>query len=230
MNKRNLTSSAVDILRSVLRETPIGTSTAPADAKPIPNLKADRLLDEQRARAERAEADAMRLAKATNALLHSLGEYVRQSMHAEFEWRWGIQAAQEAVYECARHLGTDALNQEPPPRMPPAEVTNLRMDRATALNRAEKAEAERDHLKRREASIIEACERVADGGQYRADIVSAIQRLRRERDEANARADTAIAIGLDACQGWADQAAMPTDGPDDARVKLILLRDEKVAG
>lgn len=51
--------------------------------------------------------------------------------------------------------------------------------------------AERDHLKRREKSIIGACERVADGGQCRADIVSAIQRIRRERDEA--RADLAAA-------------------------------------
>jgi len=47
--------------------------------------------------------------------------------------------------------------------------------------------AERDHLRRREADIIEACERVADGGQYRADIVSAIQRIRSERDGAQAQ-------------------------------------------
>lgn len=39
------------------------------------------------------------------------------------------------------------------------------------------------HLKDREQSIITACERVADGGQYRADIVSAIERIRRQRDE-----------------------------------------------
>ena len=43
--------------------------------------------------------------------------------------------------------------------------------------------AERDHLKRREADIIEATD-PADGGQYRADIVGAIKRLRRERDTA----------------------------------------------
>lgn len=48
----------------------------------------------------------------------------------------------------------------------------------------EAALAEVDRLRRREASIIEACERVADGGQYRADIVSAIQRIRYERDSA----------------------------------------------
>lgn len=40
------------------------------------------------------------------------------------------------------------------------------------------------YYRRREESIIAACERVADGGQYRADIVSAIERIRRERDEA----------------------------------------------
>lgn len=44
------------------------------------------------------------------------------------------------------------------------------------------ARSDRDFLKRREQYIIEACERVADGGQYCADIVSAIQRIRRERD------------------------------------------------
>lgn len=47
--------------------------------------------------------------------------------------------------------------------------------------------ADRDFLKRREQDIIEACERVADGGQYRADIVSAINRIRAERDEARAQ-------------------------------------------
>ena len=38
-------------------------------------------------------------------------------------------------------------------------------------------------LRRREASLIEACSPVADGGQYRADIVSAIQRDRRELEK-----------------------------------------------
>jgi hypothetical protein len=40
------------------------------------------------------------------------------------------------------------------------------------------------HYRDREKSIIEACERVADGGQYRADIVSAIETIRHGRDEA----------------------------------------------
>ncbi len=40
------------------------------------------------------------------------------------------------------------------------------------------------HLEDRERSIIEACERVADGGQYRADIVSAIDTMRKRRDAA----------------------------------------------
>ena len=48
--------------------------------------------------------------------------------------------------------------------------------------------AERDHLKRREADIIEAVTPVCDGGQYRNDIVSAIQRVARERDTALAEA------------------------------------------
>jgi hypothetical protein len=62
---------------------------------------------------------------------------------------------------------------------------------AAKIVRLEKAladmTADRDFLKRRERDIIEACERVADGGQYRADIVSAINRIRSERDEARAR-------------------------------------------
>ena len=48
-------------------------------------------------------------------------------------------------------------------------------------------------LRKREADIIEACERVADGGQFRADIVSAIQRIRRERDAAHGGIRKAIA-------------------------------------
>lgn len=39
------------------------------------------------------------------------------------------------------------------------------------------------HLKDREESIIAACDKVADGGQYRADIVSAISGMRKERDQ-----------------------------------------------
>ena len=56
-------------------------------------------------------------------------------------------------------------------------------EQATAI---ERLESETDRLKQREADIIEACEHVADGGQYRADIVSAIHRIRHERDEARA--------------------------------------------
>lgn len=62
---------------------------------------------------------------------------------------------------------------------------------AAKIVRLEKAlsdmTADRDRLKRREQDIIEACERVADGGQYRADIVSAIDRIREERNAACAR-------------------------------------------
>jgi len=58
----------------------------------------------------------------------------------------------------------------------------------------ERIALQRDHLKRREADLIEACERVADGGQYRADIVSAIQRIRRERDDARAEIREALAL------------------------------------
>lgn len=56
------------------------------------------------------------------------------------------------------------------------ELERLRAERNAAI-------AERDFYKQREADIIGACERVADGGQYRADIVAAINRIRRERDE-----------------------------------------------
>lgn len=78
------------------------------------------------------------------------------------------------------------------------EIVKLREARENAARIASEwhdvahaATAERDdatatvrHLRDREASIIEACERVSDGGQCRADIVSAIGRIRRERDEA----------------------------------------------
>jgi hypothetical protein len=127
------------------------------------------------------------------------------------------------------------------------------------------AVADRDHLKRREQDIIDACERVADGGQYRADIVAAIQTIRRQRDSGRAWAlrwkraakearrdanmwieikrgkdreirdltadvadarrqrDEAIRIGLEACDGWDDQAAMPTDGHGKVREALWAL-------
>ena len=46
--------------------------------------------------------------------------------------------------------------------------------------------AEVAYIKDREESIIAACDRVADGGKYRADIVSAVQRIRSGREEARA--------------------------------------------
>lgn len=52
-----------------------------------------------------------------------------------------------------------------------------------ALAEIERLQAEVRYYKDREQSIITACERVADGGQYRADIVGAIERIRRQRDE-----------------------------------------------
>lgn len=62
-------------------------------------------------------------------------------------------------------------------------------DRFALVAEVQRQAGEVDYLRRREADIIEACERVADGGQYRADIVSAIQRIRTERDEARAELD-----------------------------------------
>lgn len=59
-------------------------------------------------------------------------------------------------------------------------------DDVEALAQAlQKVTSERDFLKRREQSIIEATE-PADGGQYRADIAGAIERQRRQLDEARA--------------------------------------------
>lgn len=71
-------------------------------------------------------------------------------------------------------------------RIATSEEQRLTRELAEARANITKVEAQRDHLKRREQDIVEACERVADGGQYRADIVSAIQRIRRERDEVRA--------------------------------------------
>ena len=42
------------------------------------------------------------------------------------------------------------------------------------------------YYKRREAAIIAAVGPVCDGGQYVNDIVSAVERMKRERDEAQA--------------------------------------------
>jgi hypothetical protein len=81
-----------------------------------------------RAWAEAAEADARALGKASSALLHSLGEYVRQSMHANPEWRSGVQAAEESLFACAKRLGPDVLAPEPPPRADPTEVAQLRAE------------------------------------------------------------------------------------------------------
>lgn len=101
----------------------------------------------------------------------------------------------------ARDCGQSDVCATPPGCARHWEERNRELARALAEERAASAQtaqmaanenarltAEREHLKRREESIIDACERVADGGQYRADIVSAIQRIRRERDEARVQA------------------------------------------
>jgi hypothetical protein len=89
-------------------------------------------------------------------------------------------------------------------------IVGARNDMGDMLAKIDVLTSQRDHLRRREADIIEACERVADGGQYRADIVSAIQRIRRERDALKA------AI-VDACDAGEDA--------EDARDLLDILRD-----
>ncbi len=70
------------------------------------------------------------------------------------------------------------------------ELERLRAERDAAI-------ADRDHLKDRERSIIEACERVTDGGQYRADIVSAIENIRRQRDDARTVLRCLVTAGFD---------------------------------
>ena len=73
------------------------------------------------------------------------------------------------------------------------EIERLRVADAGAREAVEagyqtavRLRAEVAYLKDREESIIAACDRVADGGKYRADIVSAVQRIRSGREEARA--------------------------------------------
>lgn len=92
-------------------------------------------------------------------------------MAREAEGRAERAEADRADLLLAADMGTETL----------AKAT---AEMGRALARAERAETERNFYQDRERSIIEACERVADGGQYRADIVSAIQSLRERRDRA----------------------------------------------
>ena len=54
-------------------------------------------------------------------------------------------------------------------------------------------------LEQREKDIITACERVADGGQFRADIIGASRRIKDERDTATRAADT-LRAGLESAR------------------------------
>ena len=58
-------------------------------------------------------------------------------------------------------------------------------------------QAEADYYKLREATIIEALKPVSDGGRYRNDIASAIQRVVRERDRLKEAAEQVL--------GWAER-------------------------
>jgi hypothetical protein len=95
----------------------------------------------------------------------------------------------------------------------------------------EEALTELKRLKQREADIVEACERVADGGQYRADIVSAIQRIRRERDEARAALGADPLAALEAAErrlleagGWTEE------GPDKWSLEVGIARYHAAKG
>jgi len=47
------------------------------------------------------------LVEASDALLHSLGEYVRQSMHANPEWRSGVAETEAAIFAARAALRGD---------------------------------------------------------------------------------------------------------------------------
>lgn len=120
-------------------------------------------------------------------------------------WRSDFDMAPESVTASGEAAGPDAAADVSGDTMASlAHVAALRADaereRDAAIAQAKVAEArasaaerECDRLRDRERSIIDACERVADGGQYRADIIGAIERIREDRDAAITRAEKAEA-------------------------------------
>jgi hypothetical protein len=93
--------------------------------------------------------------------------------------------------------------------------------------------AERDRLAEREALFIKALSPVCDAGQYRADVVSAIQRITAERDALRAEVEAMRAV-VEAAQEVRDEHM--TDEPVMGRVldrldlALDALRARKVGG
>jgi hypothetical protein len=88
-------------------------------------------------------------------------------------------------------------------------MTERERDTARAESAALRAEV--DHLRDREATIIKAVKPVADGGQYRADIVSAIARVTAERDALKAEVEAMRAVESDArrvVDHWRDGLGM----------------------
>lgn len=82
--------------------------------------EASRVLnDESGAEALQLALAADRIEDGARELLHSLGEYVRQAMHASPEWRSGIDAIQDALALRARLRGT---------MLPPKETAVLNGD------------------------------------------------------------------------------------------------------
>jgi hypothetical protein len=58
---------------------------------------------------EVSEREAHALALASQELLHSLGEYIRQSMHMNPEWRSGITMVEQALWQ--RRFRTGKIDQ-----------------------------------------------------------------------------------------------------------------------
>lgn len=74
--------------------------------------------------------------------------------------------------------------------------SELAADVVKLLDALVRVTAHRDYLKDREARFVRALAPVSDSGQYRADVVSAVERVLRERDAAQrdvARADKQVA-------------------------------------
>ena len=134
-------------------------------------------------------SDPAKLARAGHASI--LVWYVERR---DQQWSVRFQKAEAAVApladlferECWAHAGeTTAETALRILRLRGESVRQKTEEIASLTERLRKAEAERDHLKRREQDIIAATE-PADGGQYRADIASAIQRQRADLDRAKA--------------------------------------------
>ena len=166
------------------------------------NKPVDLAKSEARTQAGESEAPSMPSAEERAAWPHRSTDWIRSQAHLLHTQASDGSYTIDQAGACAMRVLAGRVA-EMCDRADASHAAGVAEERARLDAMADEIEAlRRDNarLMKREADIIEACERVADGGRYRTDIVSAINRIRGEREALRAGLTSAIGVA-ESCDG-----------------------------